>query len=166
MWRRVGLSAAICFLLLGLALGASLLCVAARAERAESPPRIPAQTTPGLIVQGHVWRHQEGGPGVAGVEIYRRYALYPGTVVATTGTDGFYQSDFSYIPGDEMVTVWAELDGYSFEPALYYWRHYHSYEVRTLDFVAGAPYTCYLPLMYRGIWSGIGSKEESYAHRR
>jgi hypothetical protein len=147
-------------------LGASLWCAAAGVEGAERPPRSAAEPTPGLIVQGHVWLDREGGAGLAGVDIYRSYAAYPGTVVATTNADGFYRSDFYYIPGDEMVTVWAGLGGYSFEPALYYWRHYYGYEERTLDFVASEPYTCYLPLVYHGVWSGIGTREESYAHRR
>jgi hypothetical protein len=109
-----------------------------------------AEPTPGLVIQGHVWLRQEGGTGLAGVDIYRRYASYWGTVVATTGADGFYQSDFSYIPGDEMVTVWAELDGYTFEPELYFWRHYYGYRVETLDFIATAPHNGYLPLVYQG----------------
>ncbi len=57
-------------------------------------------------------------------------------VIATTGRDGDYQSDFAPIPGDEMVTVWAELEGYAFEPEEYYWRHYYGRESRTLNFVA------------------------------
>ena len=78
----------------------------------------------------------EGGPGLAGVKIYRGYASYPGVVVATTGQDGHYQSDFAPIPGDEMVTVRAELEGYTFEPEQCSWRHYYGYESRTLNFVA------------------------------
>jgi hypothetical protein len=57
-------------------------------------------------------------------------------VIATTDRDGAYQSDFAPIPGDEMVTVWAELEGYTFEPEEYYWRHYYGRESRTLNFVA------------------------------
>jgi hypothetical protein len=70
------------------------------------------------------------------VTILRSYASYAGTEVATTGEDGTYASDFARIPGDEMVTVWAELEGYTFEPRSHSWRHYYGYEVRTLDFVA------------------------------
>lgn len=166
MSRSAGWTAAILSLLLALALGASLWCAAAGVESAKPPPSIAAEPTPGLIIQGHVWLEKEGGTGQSGADIYRSYAAYPGTVVATTGADGFYQSDFYYIPGDEMVTVWAELDGYRFEPALYYWRHYYGYEVRTLDFVASTPYTCYMPLVYHGVWSSIGTKEESCAYGR
>jgi uncharacterized repeat protein (TIGR01451 family) len=103
--------------------------------------------TPGLIIQGHVWRNHEGGPGLANVAIYRRYAGYPGQLVATTDQGGYYRSDFYYIPGDEMVTVWAELEGYTFDPASYFWRHYYGYEVATRDFVA-IP-NVYLPLILR-----------------
>jgi hypothetical protein len=87
---------------------------------------------------------------VAGVKIYRRFASYPGVVVAETGGDGYYQSAFQYIPGDEMVTVWAEADGYVFEPEQYYWRHYYGYVVKTLDFVARRQHRLYLPLVVRG----------------
>jgi hypothetical protein len=38
-----------------------------------------------------------------------------------------------------MVTVYAGLSGYAFDPAQYYWRHYAGYEDRTLDFVAYPP---------------------------
>ena len=153
MWRNAGL-AAILSLFLVLALAASLWCAAARIGSA-GPAQIPLESTSGLIVQGHVWLNHEGGPGLAGVDIYRRYAAYPGTVVATTQADGFYQSGFAYIPGDETVTVWAELGGYTFEPALYIWRHYNSVEVATRDFVASAPYACYLPVVYLYISSDI-----------
>ena len=109
-----------------------------------SPPAALPQPTsdgtpepaPGLVVQGHARLNTEDGPGLAGVRIYRQYASYAGEVVATTDQDGTYQSDFAPIPGDEMVTIWAELEGYTFRPERYNWRHYHGYESRTLDFVA------------------------------
>lgn len=167
MRRRAGLSAATSFLLLVPALGVSLLFAAASAGNAEPSSRIVAEPTPGLIIQGHVWQHHAGGPGLEGVDIYRRYAGYPwGAPVATTNADGFYQSDFSYIPGDEMVTVRAELDGYTFQPAYYYWRHYHGYRIMTLDFVATAPYNCYLPLVHHGVSSDSRVKGKAYAHWR
>jgi hypothetical protein len=92
--------------------------------------RTPA---PGLILQGRV-THE--GDGLKGVKIYRSYASYGGELVATTDADGYYQSEYMFIPGDEMVTVWAELDGYVFEPEREYWRHYYGLEQRTLDFTA------------------------------
>jgi hypothetical protein len=91
------------------------------------------ETTPsaGLVLQGNV---TVNGKPLAGVRIFRSYASYPGEVVATSGKDGTYRSEFMFIPGDEMVTVWAELEGYAFTPENVYWRHYHGYEERTLDF--------------------------------
>jgi hypothetical protein len=87
----------------------------------------------GLLLQGSVTL--DGKP-LPGVKIFRSYASYPGEVVATTGRDGTYRSEFMFIPGDEMVTVWAELEGYTFAPENEYWRHYHGYEERTVDFMA------------------------------
>ena len=87
-----------------------------------------------MIIKGQV--RLKDGAALPDVSIYRSYASYEGSVVATTDQQGFYQSDFAQIPGDETVTVWAELAGYTFEPERESWRHYASYEVRTLDFVA------------------------------
>ncbi len=102
-----------------------------------SPTGQPAVQAPspsvGLVVLGSVTL--DGKP-LSGVEIFRSYASYSGEVVATSGKDGTYRSEFMFIPGDEMVTVWAELEGYAFMPENVYWRHYHGYEERTLDFSA------------------------------
>jgi DNA primase large subunit len=76
---------------------------------------------------------------VAGVEIFRRYAGYPGEVVATTNAEGYYLSDFYPIPGDEMVTVWAEAPELRFAPEYYYWRHYYGYEITGHDFTVRRP---------------------------
>jgi hypothetical protein len=89
--------------------------------------------TPGLNLQGRVLLN---GAGLAGVKIYRSFAGYGGVLVATTKADGTYKADFVFIPGDEMVTVWAELAGYTFDPAKSFWRHYHSVENATRDFTA------------------------------
>jgi len=91
---------------------------------------------PGLSFHGHVRLNDAGGPGVAGVTIYRRFATYPGVPVATTDASGYYDAGFTYIPGDETVTVWAEKAGHTFEPMEYSWRHYYGIEIRILDFVA------------------------------
>ena len=85
----------------------------------------------GLILQGTVTL--DGSP-LEGVMIYRSFASYEGEVVAVTGRDGTYRSEFMAIPGDEMVTIWAELESYTFTPENVYWRHYYGYEERTLDF--------------------------------
>lgn len=88
---------------------------------------------PGLLVRGRVTFE---GAGLAGVSIYRSYASYPGELIAVTDANGYYQSEFMGIPGDEMVTITAELSGYLFDPPYIYWRHYHSYEETTCDFAA------------------------------
>jgi hypothetical protein len=97
-------------------------------------PEITLTRAPGLIVRGHV--RLKSGPELAGVKICRNYAAYPGVVVATTDTAGYFQSDFAFIPGDEMVGVWPLAEGYVFEPPFVSWRHYHGSEERTIDFVA------------------------------
>jgi hypothetical protein len=97
---------------------------------------------PGLVIRGYV--QLADGSGVPGVKVYRAFASYSGDVVTTTDQAGNYQSDFKSIPDDEMVRVWAELPGYTFEPAgkvdwvqgAYFWRHYHGFENRVLNFVA------------------------------
>jgi len=100
----------------------------------ESSPLTPTSTpVPGLIIRGRVTKD---GVGVPGVNIYRTFANYSGQLVATTDANGYYKSDFWYIPGDEMVNVWAVQEGYAFDPPVYNWRHYYGKEDRTLDFTA------------------------------
>jgi len=98
---------------------------------------------PGLLVEGHVYL--QDGSGLAGARIYRKFASYPGVLVATTDSNGYYRCEFQPIPGDEMVGVWAELEGYNIVPkdstwtweqGTYSWRHYYGYEERTLEFIA------------------------------
>ena len=103
-------------------------------------------STPGLVVYGVV--RNLSGSGVENVNIYRSYAGYQGVLIATTDATGFYQSDFYYIPGDEMVTVWAEESGLVFEPEFYYWRHYYSYQVKECNFQAHLPWVYYFPIVY------------------
>ena len=88
---------------------------------------------PGFVVRGRVTLN---GVGLAGVEIYRRFNAYPAVVIAVTDENGYYESDFIEIPGDEMVSIETELAGYTFDPPYYYWRHYHGYEITTCDFAA------------------------------
>lgn len=105
-----------------------------------STPVVPTVTPqPGLVIRGRVRLNNAGGPGLGGVNIYRSFASYPAALVAVTDPNGNYVSAFQYIPGDEMVTVYAQLDGYVFEPVQYNWRHYGGYEDRTLDFLAYPP---------------------------
>jgi hypothetical protein len=104
-----------------------------------------ATTTPGLVVYGNV--RKTSGEGVANVNIYRGYAAYPGVLIATTDANGDYESDFGYIPGDEMVTVRADGLGFTYEPENYFWRHYHGYERVHSDFVAHLPTEIFLPIL-------------------
>ena len=97
-------------------------------------PSITPTVEPGLVVQGHV-RHEDG-TGVEGVVICRRFASYAGEHVAITDAEGYFQSEFSFIPGDEMITVWAFLEDFAFEPESHFWRHYYGYELAPRDFVA------------------------------
>src|SRR5512135_2014342 len=90
--------------------------------------------TPGLVLQGRVTL--QDGTGQANVTICRSYAAYNGEVVATTDANGVFQSDFAFIPGDEMVSVWALAAGYTFDPPDYFWRHYYGVEDKTVNFVA------------------------------
>jgi len=115
---------------------------------AGGPTSTVAPGANGIIFQGTVRRNSVG---VAGVRIY--YGdHYPGPgsgtvepdygeLIATTDKNGKY-SKFVPIPGDyERVTVWAELDGYAFEPVIHSWFHKAGLETKTLDFTAapGAP---------------------------
>ncbi len=96
-------------------------------------PATPDSSQTGLIITGRVTFY---GAGIGDVKIYRGFAAYPGELIATTDSQGYYQSDFIFIPGDEMVTVWVEYEGYTFDPANEYWRHYHGFEERELNFAA------------------------------
>ena len=112
-----------------------------------TPTSKPTQATkgpgPGLIVRGTI-KLADGTP-VESVNIYVAFASYGGNIVATTNSNGYYSSNYIYIPGDETVRVWAEAAGYSFKPAdgsavwtgsEFYWRHYYGFEDRSLDFTA------------------------------
>ncbi len=114
-----------------------LLARAFRPDLNFNTPTPTPTTVPGLMVRGHVRLGGAGGPGLAGVAIHLFYASYaPGDIVATTDANGYYESPFRPIPGDEMVTVWAEQAGYAFEPPQHTWRHYYGYEEAIRDFVA------------------------------
>jgi hypothetical protein len=105
---------------------------------------LSATATPGLVIYGNV--RKINGEGVENVNIYRGYAGYPGVVIATTDANGDYESDFGYIPGDEMVTVRADGLGFTYEPENYIWRHYYGYERERCDFVAHFPTEIFLPI--------------------
>ena len=110
----------------------------------------PADTptpVPGLVVYGNV--KDRRGVGVAGVNIYRKYASYQAVLLATTDANGDYQSDFYYIPGDETITVWAERLGLKYEPEQYMWRHYYGYQRTECSFLAHSPSESYIPIIYK-----------------
>jgi hypothetical protein len=93
----------------------------------------------GLVIHGMV--HLENGQGLANAKIYRALASYGGVLAAVTDSTGHYESNFQFIPGDEMISVWAELPGYTLEPieggsnqGKFFWRHYRGYEDRELNF--------------------------------
>lgn len=91
----------------------------------------------GVRVRGYVHVGSDAGPGLAGVNLHFYLgAEAPGPVVATTDANGFYMSQFMYIPGQADVTLWAEKDGYSFYPPLISWHHYYGVEDVGYDFIA------------------------------
>jgi len=98
---------------------------------------ITAEPAPGLVVFGTV--KDGSGAGVENVQIFRSYSAYPGEVIATTDAKGQFISVLYPIPGDEMVSVWAEKPGLVFEPLNYQWRHYYGYENKECDFLAHQP---------------------------
>jgi hypothetical protein len=87
------------------------------------------------------------GEGVENVSIYRSYAGYPGVLIGTTDAEGNYESDFAYIPGDEMVTIRAEGLGLTYVPEYYFWRHYSGFQRKQCDFIADIPTDTMLPII-------------------
>jgi hypothetical protein len=85
------------------------------------------------------------GSGLAGVKICRNFASYNGVVIATTDPTGFFRSDFVFIPGEEVVNVWAQAPAYTFDPPFYSWHHYYGLEERPLDFMASPGETTATP---------------------
>jgi hypothetical protein len=116
----------------------------ATASPTATPTLTPAPTptntaiVPGLIVRGHVRRDGAAG-GVPAVAVQVFLAGYPWPATAgVTDADGYYETDFIYIPGDEMITVKPVLAGTVFEPPFYFWRHYAGAENAARDFVASS----------------------------
>ena len=105
------------------------------------PPAEPSTPRPGLILRGEV--RLEDGRGLADVNIFLALASYGGRIVAVTDAGGEFLSDAVYIPGDEMIRVWAEREGYGIVPEEsamgtpeYFWRHYYGLERREVNFIA------------------------------
>ncbi len=108
------------------------------------------ETAPGIVVSGSV--RNSNGVGVENVAIYAKYAGYAKLLIATTDNVGNYQSVFYTIPGDEMVTVWAERSGLQFKADTCYWQHYSGHELKACDFLAQPIMKIYLPLVTRAIY--------------
>jgi len=104
------------------------------ASPTEISPSSPATEQTGVRISGRV--STSDGSGLSNVRIFLSLAAYPGEVIATTDESGYFQSDLKFIPGDENITIWAELEGYSFTPSNYHWRHYYGYDERILAFTA------------------------------
>ena len=129
------LSALFTFAMLACSISSSAIPAATAPVPTDTPtpkPTIPPGAT-GMILRGHVTLD---GKGLAGVEMYRNIAVYPAEIVAVTDENGYYESGFFGIPGDEMVSLEPKLAGYTFDPPYYYWRHYHGYVEYTWDFTA------------------------------
>jgi hypothetical protein len=79
-------------------------------------PTLAPTVTAGISIQGHVWLNSADGPGLANVQIYAKggYGSTEGSarLLGTTDSDGYYWNG-NAIP---LMIVWAELDGYVFEP--------------------------------------------------
>ena len=96
------------------------------------PSPTPSNKT-GMVARGQV---TVNGVALAGVKIYKRFNAYPRELIAITDENGYYESEFIGIHGDEMTSIEAELAGYTFDPPYYYWRHYYGYETTTCNFAA------------------------------
>jgi hypothetical protein len=77
-----------------------------------------------------------GGWGVADAKIYLQLGSGKVHLFAVTNPDGDYQSGFIYVPLGEMISVWAEKEGYTFSPQRYVWQHSTRYEEYMLIFEA------------------------------
>lgn len=79
------------------------------------PPPEPTATS-GISIQGHVWLNEVDGFGLANVQVYAKGGYGstegPARLLATTDPDGYYWNG-NAIP---LMVVWAELEGYVFEP--------------------------------------------------
>ena len=126
----------------------ALQTMAASPVSGADQPRSPAldpSATPGIEVEGEV--RQANQVGVAGVDVYMGFACCGGNIIATTDPTGHYQSDFHYIPGDELIRVWAEKPVYVFSPTICYWQHYYSHEHSRCDFTIFPPWFTFIPIM-------------------
>jgi hypothetical protein len=133
------------FLLLGLGIWAFGCTFGTSTAPPESTPTADpwsgATPPPGMILRGSV--NGPDGEGVAGVNIYLALASEEGTAVAETDSQGVFVSPHQPIPGDELVRVWGEKEGYLVQPVgfsadrfSYSWLHTAGFEERELTFAA------------------------------
>jgi hypothetical protein len=103
----------------------------------------------GVVIQGRVSHNCEGTPKV---EIYLRVGDFPSEVIAITDNNGYFKSDLIKLPGDEILEVWAGVEGFTFEPEKSSWRHNARYGERTLNFTASGTSTTgnchFLPMIF------------------
>ncbi|MFZ5912562.1 MAG: hypothetical protein ACOYYU_21395, partial [Chloroflexota bacterium] len=80
-----------------------------------TPTKAPTVTA-GISIQGHVRLNGSDGPGLANIQIYAKGGYGstegPARLLATTDEDGYYWNG-NAIP---LMIIWAELDGYVFDP--------------------------------------------------
>ena len=137
--RRLG--KALCLLALGIWIASCSAKTIPGSPSASTPSRTAPTPQPGLIIRGTV--RTESGHGLADVKIFLALASYAGKIVAVTDPNGDYQCEAIFIPGEEMIRVWAELPGYILHPdegsskqKEFFWRHYYGLEDRVLNFNA------------------------------
>jgi hypothetical protein len=106
---------------------------------ASTPTPLPppaATATSGISIQGRVMLDSADGPGLADVRIYARggYGSTEGDarLLATTDAEGYYWNG-NAIP---LMIVWAELDGYVFEPQLWQYMGPDPSCTEACDFIA------------------------------
>jgi hypothetical protein len=104
-------------ILASVATGSMLLLAACVLTSTPTPePTLAPTVTSGISIQGHVRLDSADGPGLADVKIYGKGGYGstegPARLLATTDSDGYYWNG-NAIP---LMIVWAELDGYVFEP--------------------------------------------------
>lgn len=95
----------------------------------------PADNT--LKISGHVRLDSSGGPGVAGVQIYRKVGTGTETLVATTNGSGYYEIPPLDTGGlQETIQLRAAISGYNTTPNPHTWTYNGDDSTVTKDFVA------------------------------
>lgn len=109
-----------------------------------NPQRVylPIVTSPNpnvLNISGYIREGSSSGAGLSGVDIYQAIATYGGVLVATTDANGYYEVSPLDTQGQQAtIRLWAEKDGYTFDPVEYLWVYYGDSSTVSRDFVATA----------------------------